>query len=222
MSRSRTYIMVPRDVPPENFVTVQETRKVERVGLARCLLPPCLALGALLLLAGLLTALACLLALAPTPAPDPGAKLLWAGEQGDEAVCGEGEWGVVGCSPCLCSPLGSSSPSCDRASGQCSCRGGHGGHKCDICPQVGPQFHLLHFLHLLGSSTTSTIFSTTCTSFTTCTNGAEQHAPLFPPPAPLPCLCTHGSTCVFPLGLSRRVATKTPGDEVMGGGHRGG
>ena len=168
--------MVPRDVPPENFVTVQETRKVERVGLARCLLPPCLALGALLLLAGLLTALACLLALAPTPAPDPGAKLLWAGEQGDEAVCGEGEWGVVGCSPCLCSPLGSSSPSCDRASGQCSCRGGHGGHKCDICPQVGPQFHLLHFLHLLGSSTTSTtcsscnIFSTTCTSFTTCTN----------------------------------------------------
>ena len=53
LSRSRTYIMVPRDVPPENFVTVQETRKVERVGLARCLLPPCLVVGCLLLLASI-------------------------------------------------------------------------------------------------------------------------------------------------------------------------
>ena len=61
LSRSRTYIMVPRDVPPENFVTVQETRKVERVGLARCLLPPCLVLGCLLLLASILAAVGFLL-----------------------------------------------------------------------------------------------------------------------------------------------------------------
>ena len=54
LSRSRTYIMVPRDVPPENFVTVQETRKVERVGLARCLLPPCLVVGCLCFEAALL------------------------------------------------------------------------------------------------------------------------------------------------------------------------
>ena len=53
--------MVPRDVPPENFVTVQETRKVERVGLARCLLPPCLVVGCLLLLASILAAVGFLL-----------------------------------------------------------------------------------------------------------------------------------------------------------------
>jgi hypothetical protein len=28
LTRSRTYIVVPRDVPPENFLTVSETRKV--------------------------------------------------------------------------------------------------------------------------------------------------------------------------------------------------
>ena len=30
LTRSRTYIVVPRDVPPENFLTVTETRKVTR------------------------------------------------------------------------------------------------------------------------------------------------------------------------------------------------
>ncbi len=30
LTRSRTYIVVPRDVPPENFLTVSETRKVGR------------------------------------------------------------------------------------------------------------------------------------------------------------------------------------------------
>ncbi len=50
--------------------------------------------------------------------------------------CGPGEWGVreVGCEACLCSVLGSLGPACDPASGQCSCRPGYTGHKCNICP----------------------------------------------------------------------------------------
>ena len=81
LSRSRTYIMVPRDVPPENFLTVQETRKVERVGLGRCLLTPCIVVGSLLLLAGLLAGLGFLLTATSTEALEPSLhKLLWAGE----------------------------------------------------------------------------------------------------------------------------------------------
>ena len=139
LSRSRTYIMVPRDVPPENFVTVQETRKVERVGLARCLLPPCLVVGCLLLLASILAAVGFLLSIRTYEAnTETGGKSLWSNrQQGDEAIyCGEGEWGSLKCHPCLCSKIGSLSKACHRGSGQCTCREGHSGHKCDICPQV--------------------------------------------------------------------------------------
>ena len=55
LRRSRTYIVVPRDVNPENFLFVPETRKERRVGLGRCLLLPLslgLGLAALLGLAG--------------------------------------------------------------------------------------------------------------------------------------------------------------------------
>ena len=141
LSRSRTYIMVPRDVPPENFVTVQETRKVERVGLARCLLPPCLVLGCLLLLASILAAVGFLLSFRTYETNNETmGKSLWPnqGAQGDEAgvYCNEGEWGSVKCHPCLCSKIGSLSKACHRGSGQCTCKEGHSGHKCDICPQV--------------------------------------------------------------------------------------
>jgi len=140
LSRSRTYIMVPRDVPPENFVTVQETRKVERVGLARCLLPPCLVLGCLLLLASILAAVGFLLSFRTYETNNETmGKSLWPnqGAQGDEAgvYCNEGEWGSVKCHPCLCSKIGSLSKACHRGSGQCTCKEGHSGHKCDICPQ---------------------------------------------------------------------------------------
>ena len=141
LSRSRTYIMVPRDVPPENFVTVQETRKVERVGLARCLLPPCLVLGCLLLLASILAAVGFLLSFRTYETNNETmGKSLWPnqGAQGDEAgvYCNEGEWGSLKCHPCLCSKIGSLSKACHRGSGQCTCKEGHSGHKCDICPQV--------------------------------------------------------------------------------------
>jgi len=137
LSRSRTYIMVPRDVPPENFVTVQETRKVERVGLARCLLPPCLVVGCLLLLASILAAVGFLLSIKTYEANTETGKTLWSNrQQGDEAIyCGEGEWGSLKCHPCLCSKIGSLSKACHRGSGQCTCKEGHSGHKCDICPQ---------------------------------------------------------------------------------------
>ena len=39
-TRSRNYIVVPRDVPPENFLFVPETRKERKLGLGRCLLVP--------------------------------------------------------------------------------------------------------------------------------------------------------------------------------------
>ena len=35
---SRTYIVVPRDVPPENFLFVPKTRKERRIGPGRCLI----------------------------------------------------------------------------------------------------------------------------------------------------------------------------------------
>ena len=142
LSRSRTYIMVPRDVPPENFVTVQETRKVERVGLARCLLPPCLVVGCLLLLASILAAVGFLLSIKTYEANTETGKTLWSNrQQGDEAIyCGEGEWGSLKCHPCLCSKIGSLSKACHRGSGQCTCREGHSGHKCDICPQVSKTY----------------------------------------------------------------------------------
>jgi hypothetical protein len=45
------------------------------------------------------------------------------------------------CEACLCSVLGSLGPSCDPASGQCSCRSGYTGHKCNICPDGGGERH---------------------------------------------------------------------------------
>ena len=51
LRRSRTYIVVPRDVDPQNFLYVPETRKVRRLGVARCLLLP---LAVVLLVGGAL------------------------------------------------------------------------------------------------------------------------------------------------------------------------
>ena len=51
LRRSRTYIVVPRDVDPQNFLYVPETRKVRRLGVARCLALP---LAVLLLVGGAL------------------------------------------------------------------------------------------------------------------------------------------------------------------------
>ncbi len=45
------------------------------------------------------------------------------------------------CEACLCSVLGSLSAACDPASGQCSCRPGYTGHKCNICPDGGGERH---------------------------------------------------------------------------------
>ena len=54
LSRSRTYIVVPRDVPPENFLSVPETQKERKTGLVRWVLIPVLVL---LVIAGLLSGL---------------------------------------------------------------------------------------------------------------------------------------------------------------------
>ena len=40
LRRSRTYIVVPRDVDPQNFIYVPETRKVRNVGFGKCFLIP--------------------------------------------------------------------------------------------------------------------------------------------------------------------------------------
>ena len=40
LRRSRTYIVVPRDVDPQNFIYVPETRKVRNVGFGKCLILP--------------------------------------------------------------------------------------------------------------------------------------------------------------------------------------
>jgi hypothetical protein len=53
LRRSRTYIVVPRNVPPENFLSVPETQKAHKTGL-RCVLIPVLIL---LVIAGLLSGL---------------------------------------------------------------------------------------------------------------------------------------------------------------------
>ena len=42
LRRSRTYIVVPRDVPPENFLFVPETRKERKMGPSRCIICPLL------------------------------------------------------------------------------------------------------------------------------------------------------------------------------------
>ena len=42
LRRSRTYIVVPRDVDPQNFIYVPETRKVRNVGWAKCFYIPLL------------------------------------------------------------------------------------------------------------------------------------------------------------------------------------
>ena len=159
LSRSRTYIMVPRDVPPENFLSVEETRKVERVGVGRCLLAPCLLMAGLLLLAGLLTGLGLLLSVTSARAGGSAQLVQWGGAQDDAPGCGEDWWGVEQgqCSPCLCSPLGSASSSCTRASGQCRCREGHRGHKCDICPQVRQVVEVVVVVVVGGIRVTSVI-----------------------------------------------------------------
>ena len=53
LRRSRTYIVVPRDVPPENFLFVPETRKERRISLGRCFIYP---LAIFLLTGGVLAA----------------------------------------------------------------------------------------------------------------------------------------------------------------------
>ena len=57
LRKSRTYIVVPRNVPPENFLSVPETQKERKTGLVRCVLIPVLVL---LVIAGLLSGLGCL------------------------------------------------------------------------------------------------------------------------------------------------------------------
>ena len=42
LRRSRTYIVVPRDVDPQNFIYVPETRKVRNIGLGKCFFIPLL------------------------------------------------------------------------------------------------------------------------------------------------------------------------------------
>ena len=42
LRRSRTYIVVPRDVDPQNFVYVPETQKVRNVGIGKCCIIPLL------------------------------------------------------------------------------------------------------------------------------------------------------------------------------------
>ena len=42
LRRSRTYIVVPRDVPPENFLFVHETRKERKIGPGKYILCPLL------------------------------------------------------------------------------------------------------------------------------------------------------------------------------------
>ena len=54
LRKSRTYIVVPRDVPHENFLSVPETQKERKTGLVRCVLIPVLVL---LVIAGLLSGL---------------------------------------------------------------------------------------------------------------------------------------------------------------------
>jgi hypothetical protein len=48
---------------------------------------------------------------------------------------------ICRCEACLCSVLGSLGAACDPASGQCSCRPGYTGHKCNICPDGGGERH---------------------------------------------------------------------------------
>ena len=54
LNRSCTYIIVPTNVPPENFISVPETQKERKTGLVRCVLIPVLVL---LVIAGLLSGL---------------------------------------------------------------------------------------------------------------------------------------------------------------------
>ena len=61
-------------------------------------------------------------------------------EEKEESIpalsCPPGHWGLgdIECQPCLCSVTGSLGQSCQQTTGQCVCRPGHTGHKCDICP----------------------------------------------------------------------------------------
>lgn len=48
----------------------------------------------------------------------------------------DGFWGLnssQGCVPCECDGIGSMSSLCDVQSGQCHCRSGVGGRRCDQC-----------------------------------------------------------------------------------------
>jgi len=110
--------------------------------LCRCLLLPCLGLGSLVLLAGLLAGLGFFLTSSTFSSENKtnssssslSSKSVWlSGSLETKSSCGPGQWGVS-CSSCMCSLLGSSSQECDET-GRCTCVDGHSGHKCDICPQ---------------------------------------------------------------------------------------
>ncbi|XP_071118584.1 laminin subunit beta-1-like [Haliotis cracherodii] len=66
-------------------------------------------------------------------------------------TCKDGFYGLAandsnGCSPCACDLGGASSPTCNKASGQCSCRPNIQGRKCDsVAPgYFSPDIHFIH------------------------------------------------------------------------------
>ena len=52
--------------------------------------------------------------------------------------CKENHWKIAsgeGCEACDCDPVGSTSESCNLYDGQCDCKDGFGGRKCDQCEE---------------------------------------------------------------------------------------
>ena len=52
--------------------------------------------------------------------------------------CKENHWKIAsgeGCEHCNCDPVGSESESCNEFDGQCKCRPGFGGRRCDQCEE---------------------------------------------------------------------------------------
>ena len=150
LRKSRAYIVVPRDVPPENFLFVPETRKERKAGPSKCIICP---LIVFLLAGGLLACCGYFLhqeSGVQWPRIESGFFNQSDSADDEEATpscfldtegstcksCKSGYWHLTPhkCSPCLCSLSGSSEPACHPVTGQCQCRDRHGGHKCDICP----------------------------------------------------------------------------------------